>query len=60
MTIVLVILSSKFGMGKFFAVKNPKITPRILKNKPLLRYLIFQVLDTCEWTGTEKYMRPDR
>ena len=47
-------------MGKFFGVRNPKITPRILKNKPVLRYLRFQVLDTYEWTGAKKYMRPDR
>ena len=59
-TIVLVILSLKFGMGKFFGVRNPKITPRILKNKPVLRYLRFQVLDTYQWTGAKKYMRPDR
>ena len=47
-------------MGKFFGVKNPKITLRRLKNKPTLRYLRFQVLSTCDQAGTKKYMWPDR
>ena len=50
----------KFGMGKFFGVRNPKITLRRLKNKPFSRNLGFQVLGTCEWTGVEKYMWLDR
>ena len=47
-------------MGKLFGVRNPKITLRRLENKPVLRYLRFQVLGTCDWTGAEKYMWPDR
>ena len=47
-------------MGKFFGVRNSQITVRILKNKPVLRYLRFQVLGTCDRTGAEKYMWPDR
>ena len=35
-------------MGKFFEVRNPKITLRRLKNKPVLRYLIFKVPGTCD------------
>ena len=50
----------KFGMGKFFGVRNPKITLRRLKNKAALRYLRFQVLGTCDRTGVEKCMWPDR
>ena len=47
-------------MGIFFGVRNPKITLRRLKNKPVLRYLRFQVLGTCDQTGAKKYMWPDR
>ena len=47
-------------MGKFFRVRNPKIILRRLKNKPVLQYLRFQVLSTCDWTDAEKYMWPDR
>ena len=50
----------KFGTGKFFEVRNPKITLRRLKNKPILRYLRFQVLGTCDRTNTKKYMWPNR
>ena len=50
----------KCGMGKFFGVRNLKIRPRRLKNKPVLRYLKFQILCTCDWTGAEKYIWPDR
>ena len=42
-------------MGEFFGVRNPKIILRRLKNKPVLRYLRYQVLGTCDWTGAEKY-----
>ena len=58
-TINLVILILKFGMGKFFGVRNPKITVRRLKNKPVLRYLRFQVLSPCDWTGAKEYIWPD-
>ena len=47
-------------MGTFFGVGNPKITFRRRKNKPVLRYLRFQVLGTCDCTGAEKYMWQDR
>ena len=46
----------KFGMGKFLGVRNPKITLRRLKGKPVLRYLRFQVLGTCDWTSDKKYV----
>ena len=49
----------KFGMGELFGVRNPKITLWRLKNKPVLRYVRFQVLGTCDQTDTEKYMRQD-
>ena len=38
----------------FLGVRNPKITLRRLKNKPVLRYSRFQVLRTCDWTGAKK------
>ena len=41
-------------MGKIFEVGNPKVTPRRLKNKPLLRYLSVQVLGTCDQTGAKE------
>ena len=47
-------------MGSFLGVRNPKITLRRLKNKPVLRYLRFQVLGTCDQTAAEKYMWADR
>ena len=54
----------KFGMGIYFGVRNPKITLRSLKNKlnkqSSVRYLRFQVLNTCNCTNPEKYMWPDR
>ena len=43
-------------MGKFLGVRNPKITLRRLKGKPVLRYLRFQVLGTCDWTSDKKYV----
>ena len=46
-------------MGKIFGVRNP-ITLRRLKNKPVLRYLRFQILSVCDWAGAEKYMWTDR
>ena len=46
--------------GKSFGVRNPKITFRRLKNKPVLKYLRFQVLGTFDRTCAEKYMWPDR
>ena len=45
----------KFGMGEFIGIRNPKITLRRLKNKPVLRYLRFQVLGAWDQTGAEKY-----
>ena len=50
----------KFGMGKFFGVRNPKITLKRLKDKPVLRHLRFQVLSICDRTGAEKYRWPNR
>ena len=47
-------------MGMFFGVRNPKITLRRLKNKLVLRYLKFQVLNTFDRTGAKKYKWPDR
>ena len=46
-------------MGIFW-VRNPKISLTRLKDKPVLRYLRFQVLGTCDQTGAKKYMWPDR
>ena len=42
-------------MGEFIGIRNPKITLRKLINKPVLRYLRFQVLGTCDQTGAKKY-----
>ena len=47
-------------MGKYFWVRNPKITLKGLKNKPVLRYLRFQFLGTFGQTGAKKYRWPDR
>ena len=51
-------------MGKYFEVRNPKITLRRLKNKlnkqSSVRYLRFQVLNTFNCTNPEKYMWADR
>ena len=47
-------------MGKFFEVRNSKITLRRLKIEPVLRYLRVQVLGTCDQIGGEEYMWPDR
>ena len=47
-------------MGKFFGVRNPKITLGRLKNKPVSRCLRFQVLCTCDWTGAKKDKWPGR
>ena len=44
-------------MGKVFGVRNLKMT---LKNKPVLWYLRFQFLSTCDLTSVEKYVRSDR
>ena len=41
-------------MGKIFEVGNPKVTPRGLKNKPLLRYLSVQILGTSDQIGAKK------
>ena len=44
-------------MGKFFGVRNPKITLRRVKNKPVLRYLrfkVFKIAGTCDWTSAKK------
>ena len=46
-------------MGKFCGVRNPQKSTR-LKNKPVLRYLRFQFLGTCEQTSAKKYMWPGR
>ena len=46
-------------MGKFFWVRNLQITLTKLKNKPVLRYFRFQVLDTCDQTNAEE-LWPDR
>ena len=43
-------------MGNFWGLKNLKIKLRRVKNKPVLRFLRFQVLGTCDWTSAEKYM----
>ena len=52
-TINLVILSSwNLVWVSFLGARNLKITVR-LKNKPFLRYLRFQILGTCDWTGAE-------
>ena len=50
----------KFGMGKIFVVGNPKIALRRLENKPVIRYLRFQILSTCDQSGAGKYIWPDR
>ena len=47
-------------MGKVFGVRNLKMTLTRLKNKPVLWYLRFQFLSTCDLTSVEKYMRSDR
>ena len=46
-------------MVEIFGVRNPKITLRRLKNKPVLRYLRFQVLGARDRTNAEKYMWPN-
>ena len=46
----------KLGLDKFFGVRNPKISLKRHKNKPVLKYLKFQVLGTCDSTSAKKYM----
>ena len=45
-----------FVMSTVSSSKNPKITLRRLKNKPVLRYLRFQVFSTCDWSGAKKHV----
>ena len=47
-------------MDNFWEVRNPKITLTRLKNKPVLRYLRFQVLGTCDQGSAKKYMWSNR
>ena len=39
----------KFGTGKFFGIRSPKITLRIHKNKPVFSYFTFQVPVILDW-----------
>ena len=45
--------------GYVFWGEKTKSHIRKLKNKPVSRYLTFQVLGTCDQTSAKKYMWPD-
>ena len=60
-TIVQAILSSwNLVWVSFLRREIQKSHLKRVKNKPVLKYLRFQDLGTCDWIGVKKYMWPDR